>query len=305
MMGRRPIAVLEDAMPALAEFADIVKRNEPLAPYTHLRLGGPAELLVQPRTREELSAVVRQCFQEHLPLRVLGSGCNLLVRDEGVPGVVLRLSEPAFTQISVEGKLVRAATGASVSALISHAARHGLAGLETLVGIPGTVGGALRCNAGDRGGDIGQFVRHVEVLDSKGNVVVRDRDELRFGDRASNLDDPVLLAVEFALEPESPDAIVKRMRKAWILRKAAQPLSFQLAGRLFKNPRGLSAATLIEQAGLVKTKVGGAEISDRDANYVLVRPGATSRDVLRLIDLVRTRVQERFNVELEREITVW
>ncbi len=292
-------------MPALAEFADIVKRNEPLAPYTHLRLGGPAELLVQPRTREELSAVVRQCFQEHLPLRVLGSGCNLLVRDEGVPGVVLRLSEPAFTQISVEGKLVRAATGASVSALISHAARHGLAGLETLVGIPGTVGGALRCNAGDRGGDIGQFVRHVEVLDSKGNVVVRDRDELRFGDRASNLDDPVLLAVEFALEPESPDAIVKRMRKAWILRKAAQPLSFQLAGRLFKNPRGLNAATLIEQAGLVKTKVGGAEISDRDANYVLVRQGATSRDVLRLIDLVRTRVQERFNVELEREITVW
>ncbi len=292
-------------MPALAEFADIVKRNEPLAPYTHLRLGGPAELLVQPRTREELSAVVRQCFQEHLPLRVLGSGCNLLVRDEGVPGVVLRLSEPAFTQISVEGKLVRAATGASVSALISHAARHGLAGLETLVGIPGTVGGALRCNAGDRGGDIGQFVRHVEVLDSKGNVVVRDRDELRFGDRASNLDDPVLLAVEFALEPESPDAIVKRMRKAWILRKEAQPLSFQLAGRLFKNPRGLNAATLIEQAGLVKTKVGGAEISDRDANYVLVRPGATSRDVLRLIDLVRTRVQERFNVELEREITVW
>jgi UDP-N-acetylmuramate dehydrogenase len=292
-------------MAALADFADIVKRDEPLAPYTHLRLGGPAELLVQPRSREELSAVVRQCFQERVPLRVLGSGCNVLVRDEGVAGAVLRLSEPAFTQVGVEGKVVRAGTGASVSALISHAARHGLAGLETLVGIPGTVGGALRCNAGDRGGDIGQFVRQVEVLDSRGNVVVRDRDELRFGDHASNLDDPVLLGVEFTLESDTPDAIVKRMRKAWIMRKAVQPLSFQFAGRLFKNPRGLGAAALIEQAGLVKTRVGGAEVSDRDANYVIVHPGASSRDVLRLIDLVRTRVRERFNVELEREITVW
>src|SRR5712692_2054695 len=106
-------------MPALAEFNDIVKRNEPLAPYTRLRLGGPAEMLVQPRSREELSAVVRKCFQERIPLRVLGSGCNLLVRDEGVAGAGLRLSEPAFTRISAEGKLVRASTGASVQALIS------------------------------------------------------------------------------------------------------------------------------------------------------------------------------------------
>src|SRR5262245_49426018 len=137
-------------MPSLAEFADVVKPNEPLAPYTYLKLGGPAEFLVQPRSREELSAVVRRCFQDGIPLRVLGGGCNILVRDEGVKGAVLRLHEPAFTQVSVDGKRVRAGTGASVSALISRAARHGLAGLETLIGIPGTVGGALRCNAGDR-----------------------------------------------------------------------------------------------------------------------------------------------------------
>jgi UDP-N-acetylmuramate dehydrogenase len=219
--------------------------------------------------------------------------------------VVLRLSEPAFTQITVEGKRVRAGTGSAVNALISQAARHGLAGLEALVGIPGTVGGALRTNAGDRMGDIGQFVRLVEVLDGQGAVQVRDRDELRFGEHASNLDDPVLLAVEFALESDSADAIVKRMRKAWIVRKAAQPLSFQSAGRIFKNPRGLSAAALIEQAGLARTRVGGAEVSDRDANYFVVHPGATSRDVLRLIDLVCSRVLGRFNVSLEQEITVW
>ncbi len=287
------------------EFAEIIRRNEPLAPYTYLRLGGPAEMLVQPRAREELSRFVQRCFQERLPLRVLGSGCNLLVRDEGVRGAVLRLVEPAFTQVSVEGRRIRAGTGAAMSALISQAARHGLAGLETLVGIPGTVGGALRFNAGDRQGEIGQFVRQVEVLDIGGAVQVRDRDELRFGDHASNLDDPVLLSVEFALEPDTADAIVKRMRKAWIVRKATQPLNFQSAGRIFKNPRGLSAAALIEQAGLVRTRVGGAEVSDRDANFIVVHPGATSRDVLRLIDLVRSRVQEQFNVPLEQELKVW
>lgn len=292
-------------MAGLDEFADIIKRNEPLAPYLYLKLGGPAEMLVQPRSREELSRFVRHCYQEGVPLRVLGNGCNLLVRDEGVHGAVLRLSEPAFTQIQVEGNRVQAGTGAAVSALISQAARHNLAGFETLVGIPGSVGGALRCNAGDRYGDIGQFVRQVEVMDSGGNTQMRERDELRFGERDSNLDDPVLLSASFQLESDNADAIVKRMRKAWIARKASQPLSFQAAARIFKNRRGLSAAALIEQTGLARTRVGGVEVSDRDANYFVVHPGASSRDVLRLIDLVRSRVQERFNVTLEQEITVW
>ncbi len=292
-------------MPPLDAFNEIIKRNEPLAPYTYLKLGGPAEILAQPRSREELSALVQGCFQERIPLRVLGSGCNMLVRDEGVQGLVLRLSEPVFQEVTVQGRRVRAGTGASVSTVISHSARHGLAGLETLVGIPGTVGGALRTNAGDRSGDIGQFVRQVEVMDSRGQVQVREREELQFGEHASNLDDPVLVQVEFALETDAVDAIVKRMRKAWILRKAAHPLSFQSAGRIFKNPRGLSAAALIERAGLARKHVGGAEVSDRDANYFIIHPGATSRDVLRLIDLVRAQVLERFNVELETEITIW
>ena len=128
---------------------------------------------------------------------------------------------------------------------------------------------------------------------------------MQFGEHASNLDDPVLLTAEFALERDDPDAIVKRMRKAWIQRKASQPPSHQSAGRIFKDPRGLRAAALIEQAGLARTRVGGAEVSDRDANYFVVHPGASSRDALRLIDLVRSRVKERFNVDLEREVTVW
>jgi UDP-N-acetylmuramate dehydrogenase len=295
----------EDAMPRLAEFEEILKRNEPLAPYTHLKLGGRAEMLVQPRSFDELSAVVRRCYQEGVPLRVLGSGCNLIVRDEGVAGAVLRLSEPVFAEVVVEDVRVRAGAGAAVSALISKAARHGLAGLEMLVGIPGTVGGALRTNAGDRGGDIGQFVRRVEVLDGAGARQLRERDELRFGEHASNLDDPVLLTAEFVLEHDDPDAIERRMRRAWIQRKASQPAAYQSAGRVFKNPRGLSAAALIEEAGLARTRVGGAEVSDRDPNALVVHPGATSRDVLRLIELVSSRVRERFNVTLEPEVAVW
>lgn len=292
-------------MHGLDAFADILQKNQPLAPYTYLRLGGPAEFLLQPRSREELADVVRTCTRERLPFRVLGSGCNLLVKDEGVKGVVVRMQAPAFTQVTVQDRRVRAGTGAAVSAVISEAARHGLAGLETLVGIPGTVGGALRTNAGDRSGEIGQFVRRVEVLDSQGQLEVRERDELRFGPRTSNLDDPVLLSVELELEPDGEDAIVKRMRKAWIHRRALQPLGFQPSARLFHNPRGFQAAALIEQAGLAGTRVGGAELSERDANHVIAQPGTSSRDVLRLIDLVRSRVRERTGVELELDLAIW
>ena len=181
--------------------------------------------------------MIRRCFDRKLVLRVLGGGCNVLVRDEGVQGVVLRLSAPAFTQVTVEGRRVRAGSGAALAALISAAARHALAGLETLVGTPGTVGGALRHNAADRSGEIGQCVRQVEVVDPKGQVQIRDRDELRFDSRWTNRDDPVLLAAEFELEQDAPGDIVKRMRKAWIQRKARQPFSFQAAGRMFRELR--------------------------------------------------------------------
>jgi len=292
-------------MPGLQDFGEIVQANASLAPFTYLKVGGTVEALVKPRTRAELAAVVKHCFDSRLPMRVLGGGCNVLVRDEGVPGVVLRLTEPAFSTITVAGRKVKAGAGAGLSALISEAARHGLAGLEMLVGIGGTVGGALRCNAGDRSGEIGAYVRQVEVMDERGQVEIRERDELTFAPGASNLDDPVLLDTELELETDDPDAIVKRMRKAWIQRKANQPLSFQTAARIFKNPRGRLAADLIEQAGLAKTRVGGAEVSDRNPNFIVTHPGGTARDVLRLIDMVRTRVKERAGVELELELTVW
>src|SRR5262249_2635547 len=158
---------------------------------------------------------------------------------------VVLLDAPAFTELRTQGRHVWAGCGARLAALIAHAARHNLAGLEALVGMPGSVGGALRLNAGDRSSDIGQFVRQVEVLDSHAAPQTRDHDEIRFNSSYNHLDDVVLLRAEFELEADRPEAIEKRLRKAWIQRQAGQPFSHQAAGQLFKNPPGLSAAALI------------------------------------------------------------
>lgn len=289
----------------LKDFSDFLQPNAPLAPYTQLKLGGPAEVLVQPRSLDELRAVMKRCFDRQLRFRILGSGGNVLVHDEGVAGVVLRLATPAFIQIQTEGKRLKAGGGATLSAVIAHATHRGLAGLETLVGLPGTIGGALLLNAGDRTSDIGQYVRRVEVLDNQATPQVREHDELRFTSTGTILDDPILLSAEFELEADRAESIVKRLRKSWIQYKATQPYSYQLAARIFKSPPGLSAASLIEQTGLVGTRVGAAQVSERNANYVVVEPGATARDVLRLIELVRSRVQERTHIELELAISVW
>jgi UDP-N-acetylmuramate dehydrogenase len=287
------------------EFAGIIQREQPLAPFTHLKIGGPAEYLIAPRSREELARVVATCAAEKIPLRVLGVGTNLLVRDEGVRGAVVRLSAPCFTEIKVDGKRLRAGGGAALSAVIAEAALHGLAGFETLVGITATIGGALRCNAGDRAGEIADHVRSVEVIDERGQIVNRQRTDLHFGDHTSDIEDPVVLAVEFELIKDSLDSIVKQLLKAWIHRKATQPFTFQAAVRMFKNPRGYQASALIEKAGLVKSRSGSAEVSERNGNYIVVHSGADANDVLQLIDQVQKRVRESSGVLLERELTVW
>ena len=288
-----------------AAFADIIEREKPLAPFTHLKIGGPAEYLVTPRSREELAGIIVACAKEKIPMRALGIGAHLLVRDEGVRGAIVRLTAPCFTAIAVEGQRVRAAGGATLSAVIAEAARNGLAGFETLMGIAATVGGALRFNAGDRTGEMADHMKRVEVMDENGKTRTLERAELHFGDHSSDIEDPVVLSVEFELIKDRPEAIVKRLRRAWISRKAAEPLSFQAAARMFKNPRGYQAAALLEKAGLAKTRVGAAEISERNGNYVIAHPGATSRDVLGLVEQAQRRVLESSGVQLERELTVW
>jgi UDP-N-acetylmuramate dehydrogenase len=291
---------------SLAEqFPEITKRAQPLAPFTHLQIGGPAEFLVQPRTVAELNAVLRACQRDRFPVRMLGGGFNLLVRDEPIPGAVIRLTAEPFTALTRDGTRVTAGGGAALFDLIAFAVRHGLGGLETLVGIRGTVGGSVRCNAGDRSGEISQAVRSVTVLTDAGQVQVRGRAELTFSEHQSDLDEPVILSVEFELDAESPAAVLKRMRKAWIQRKATEPLSFQAGVRLFRNPPGQTAATLIDRAQMTKAKFGGAELSERNSNYAIAQPGTFARDILQLVEDVRVKVRERTGVMLERELHVW
>jgi UDP-N-acetylmuramate dehydrogenase len=286
-------------------YEQFVKQSEPLAPHTWFHLGGPAQFFAEPQSIEDLRTLVTRARDEGLPARLLGGGSNILVRDEGVSGLVIRLSAPVFNEITVSKQTVTAGGGAKLGHAINVSVREGLAGLETLVGIPGTIGGALHGNAGSRGGDIGQWTMQATVMTRAGEIITRTREELVFAYRESSLDELVILGARFELEPENPEELTKRMQKQWIIKKAAQPLGHQSAGCIFKNPRGMSAGMLIEQAGLKNTRIGGAEVSQRHANFIVADENASSADVLKLIDLVRERVEERLGVVLETEIEIW
>ena len=293
-------------MDSFDDFRAIVRADEPLAPHVWFRLGGPAAFLARPRTVDEVLGLVRRCREQGLPFKVLAGGSNILVRDEGVKALVIHLESPAFSDVSVLGHMITAGAAVPLTALISHSARSGLAGLEPLTGIPGTVGGALRGNAGGRQGTIGPFVRRATVIDAADEVQVRDRDDLSLAGRESNLDEPLILSAEFELQPEDPEVVVKRMRRIWIVKKETQPYGHQSSGCIFKNVGpDLSAGALIDQAGLKGTRHGGAEVSDRHANFIVAHPGASAADVLHLIDQIRQRVWQQFGYDLELQIQVW
>jgi UDP-N-acetylmuramate dehydrogenase len=288
------------------DFRAAVNAGQPLAPLVWFRLGGPASYFANPREIDELIGLLKRCRDEGIAFKILGGGSNVLVRDEGVDALVIHLESPFFSDLTVRGNIVEAGGAVPLTALISHSARAGLAGLEVLTGIPGTVGGALRGNAGGRQGAIGQFVRRATVLDPADLVQVRERDDLSFADRDSNLDEPVILSAEFELVPEDPESVVRRMRRIWIIKKENQPYGHQLSGCIFKNPApDVSAGALIDQAGLKGTRFGGAEVSDRHANFIVAHPGAKSADVLELIDRIRQRVWQQFGYELELQIQIW
>ena len=292
-------------MGLMTGFEKIVRQSEPLAMHTWFQLGGPAEYFAEPETVEELTALVRRCHEEGIDVRLLGQGSNILVRDEGVPGLVIHLSAPAFCGIRIEGRSIAAGGGALLGRVVTTAVHRGLAGLETLVGIPGTVGGALHGNAGAHGGNIGQWTFQATVLTAAGDVADRSGDDLAFDYRQSSLDELAILEARCELEEDDPRQLAQRMQKHWIVKKASQPMGHQSAGCVFKNPRGVGAGKLIDDAGLKGTRIGGAVVSDRHANFIIAEPECTSQDVLRLIDLVRGQVRDRMGVELELELEIW
>ncbi len=285
----------------------ITQEGYSLAPLTTFGVGGPAEYFLRPRTEDELQDVLCRAEAAALPVRALGRGSNILVRDEGVKGAVVQLDPEAFGRIAVEEDLVRAGAAAALQDVVRTAAREGLSGVECLVGIPGSVGGAVRMNAGGAFGDMGQTVERVKVIDVHGNAFWREKDDLAFGYRTSNISARFVLEAELRLMPDDKKAILDRMKKMWIAKRNSQPLNRASAGCVFKNPRGMAAGLLIDEAGLKGATVGGAMVSRKHANYIVVKDKAavTAADILALIELIQKTVKERADVYLEPEIQIW
>ena len=283
----------------------VIRENEALAPFTRLRIGGPVEYFVEPTGVEELTEVIQRARQEDLPIRLLGGGTNLLVKDEGVPGVVIHLNAPAFGKLDLSDGGIKVGGGVQLSHFIATAVREGFSGPEQLAGVPGTLGGALHGNSGTNAGDIGQWCCGATVITRSGEVIERAAEDLSFAYRQSSLNELVILDATFKFEPEPAETLTRRMQKLWIHRQASQPSSSEASAYVFRDPIGVAANSLIEQAGMKGTKVGEVEISEKDPNFFVAHPGATSADVLRLIDLVKTQVSERTGVELELNLEVW
>ncbi len=284
---------------------EIVERDHPLAPHTWYRLGGPADYFIRPRTTKELKEVVRRCNESHLLIRVMGRGSNLLVGDEGVRGAVIRLEGEEFGRTELQGEQITAWAGADLGKLVLDCVQKGLSGIEALTGIPGSIGGAVRMNAGGRFGDIGSVIEAVTLMDIQGNVFEKRKPELIFDYRSANIRARFILNAQMRLTPADPEKILRTVKESWIYKKNTQPLDTRNCGCVFKNPPEGAAGALIDRAGLKGFQIGGAVVSEKHANFIVAKDGCTSRDVMQLIDTVRQRVRERFDVELKLELEVW
>lgn len=307
-------------MPPTAPLA--IERDAPLP--TWFGIGGRADRLARPRTHEELA----ECLRIDPSLRVLGDGANLLVDDAGVSELVVVLSGPTFCGWTFDGSQLRAGASANLPKLINEAVRLGLAGLESLGGIPATIGGAIVMNAGGAFGQIADHVFRVHAIDRAGNAVALDRDRIAFGYRRSGLSSLIITEVEFALVPVDRAELRQRHLEVMAYKKKTQPMADQSAGCVFKNPTlseelvlestdpakphevhaagsRVSAGMLIDRAGLKGLRVGGASVSPRHGNFVVTDAGAKARDVIELMDRIALAVFARFGVVLEPEVVIW
>ena len=287
-------------------FESIVRTDVPLREYTWYKLGGPARWFCEPRDEDELATLLKRALENDIPWRILGGGANVIVRDTGFDGVVFHLCGPPFERVEFDGEIVRAGAGADFPKLISAALKRNLVGLEVLAGIPGTIGGAVRMNAGGRYGEIGRFVRDVHLLDSDGQTVTRAASEIGFAYRHTNLDDRIVLGVTLKLVRGDGAQALQRYREILTEKQRDQPpLAARSAGSIFKNPSQQPAGRLLDQVGLKGMRVGGAEISTRHANFILAYDDATADDVLNLIQLAKERVRQATGIELEPEVDIW
>ena len=289
-----------------AGFRGEIRTEAPLAPFTTWRIGGPAELLATPEDPIDLVHALKWAAASGTPWRILGNGSNLLIRDEGVRGLVLRVRR-TLDGIHVEGTRVVAGAGASFPAVANAAAHHGLAGLEFAAGIPGSVGGAVVMNAGWHQYETGNVVLRVDFLTPDGERELWPRERCAFGYRTSAFKGRagIILEATFGLAQDDPEAVRARLDQFAASRRQNQPTELPSCGSVFLKPPGDFAGRLIEAAGLKGAREGGIEVSTKHANFFVNVGGGTAHDVLALVARVEREVNERFGVKLQREFEVW
>lgn len=280
--------------------------DEPMSKHTTFHIGGPADYLVLPSSAGEVAAVLMTAREYNVPVTVLGNGSNVLVRDKGIRGLVLKF-DTTMGNLSHNGATVKAGAGAALGDVSRYAGSHRLTGLEFAVGIPGSIGGAVFMNAGAYDGEIGCCVAAVTAVSQDGRLRRFGHDDIRFGYRDSVFQHNgcIICEVELALRDGDVAAIDKKMNDYTRRREAKQPIEMPSAGSTFKRPPGHFAGTLIEQAGLKGLKVGGAQVSEKHAGFIVNAGGATAAEVLALIREVQRRVQERFGVRLQPEVRIF
>ncbi len=286
-----------------------VRFAEPMRLHTSFHIGGPAEIWAEPQDPEQLRRLLAVAADAGLKVTMVGGGANLLVKDEGVPGLVVHLSGPGFQTFRVTEEGVVAGAALPLEWLIRRAQEAALSGVEFLAGVPGHVGGAVRMNAGthDDEGEFHHFgdrVRSLKVMDSSGQVKTLPPEAAGFGYRSSRLEGRIVLEALLKLTPDAAGEIAARVQRLWAFKKRTQDWSAPSVGCIFKNPADRSAGWMVDQVGMKGFRVGGAVVSPRHANFILNEGNARAADVLAIVEEARARVLKQFGVELEMEVQI-
>ena len=285
---------------------DKVKYNEKMSKYTTMRVGGPCDCIVFPDEISKIKEVIDFCKNENITFFVIGNGSNLLVKDEGIHGVVIKLGH-RFAKIELDGEYILAYAGATMPALSQLAKKNSLKGLEFACGIPGTIGGGVKMNAGAYGSQISDILYEVTYMDEKEEIKTIKNKDCSFGYRKSIFTinpNYVILSAKFKLERGNIDEIENKMKENSLARKAKQPLEYPNFGSVFKRPEGYFVGKLVDDAGLRGYKIGGAQVSTKHTGFIVNVDNATCKDVLDLIGYVQTTVYNKFNVKLTPEVII-